>query len=79
MTSRITHLISWFGSGAITRWVSAPSPSALTGQVNPTDPLSLRERAGVRVKSTSTYPCQLPEGEGPSRQSAAFLGQATAG
>ena len=30
-----------------------PSPS--------TDPLSLRERVGVRVKSTNTYPSQLPQ------------------
>ena len=30
----------------------------------PTVPLSLRERAGVRVKSTDAYPSQLPQGEG---------------
>ena len=33
-------------------------------EYQPTGPLSLRERVGVRVKSTNTYPCKLPQGEG---------------
>ena len=33
-------------------------------EYQPTDPLSLRERVGVRVKSSNTYPSQQAEGGG---------------